>query len=75
MKIDLTYNDLSTKFGDLNLGDTFAHCDMVYIKIVKVKDTLGYSYNAVRLTTGSFAKFEDCDSVSNVRVVAHTEVM
>jgi hypothetical protein len=75
MKIDLTYNDLSTKFEDLNPGDTFADGGIVYMKIARVTGEYSETFNAVRLSTGNLTYFSDCAPVSNVRVVAHTEVV
>lgn len=78
MKIDVRYNYLKTKFGDLKPGDAFVNCGTVYMKIANVAGAsahAGKTYNAVRLGTGDLIMFSDIDYVTNARVVAHTEII
>jgi hypothetical protein len=74
MKIDVKYNDLKTKFADLEPGDTFAYNGTIFMKILDVERPTGTIYNAVKLGTGELYTFTKSDCVNNVRVVTHTGV-
>ena len=62
MKIDLNCNDGTVRLGEISIGDTFAHRDNYYMRVI-VRDARD---TGVELDTGRIVYFNNDDMVTPI---------